>query len=804
MLASTGNADRQPFRLTPDPEFVYICPAQLDAYSKLFSAIHQQQHWLLLTGEPGTGKSLFLRRLQLDLANSGIAVRAFWNPLSSPMQLWEACCERLGLHVDPDQDVGALSAMLSDFGDNATSIVLLLDEADTIPTPVLESMASVVAECSGAKAEISVLFCGRPALQQRLEVLGIIPPIETHVSLDPLHTHEVAHFIRHQLRAQTGELEHQFSNAAVERIIVHCAGFPAQINALCSSALLQAEVEERVTITAEMIDALAAREWMKDDYLDTNNPSAPDAETNSAMEDDELRNIFDVLESTDTGHLEPFSGVFAAQQEPVDSIEIIHGFDDPSSVAHSDGPILGDLQKIDPGALPAQQTDEEATLRASDPDPGQLPKTPERTAPQQRPLQRRALSRGLAGLAMLLLLALPASNISIPHDRTTQAMTWIENASHDLLLWLDQTLQSWSPSSATLTAEPPPQESRLPSTDDTVTASTPTQENTAGAEPVMEPDPPAPANSLDGVKAVDRSARAQSPVLPEQDPTSAPRESAPRAEEQRIRSASATTRVTDPMVAPPIEKPDAIPGRIIDAGDATPIAEVESAITTSTEGSKLQTRLHSVAQITGREDGAILLAIESANLRTSEHEVQIRGLPKGASFSVGRLRNGVWIVSVEELSNIALTPAKNSDNEISLTLRLVRTRDRKEIQMVPVTVFVNAVADPPRLFVNAADGDQFTAIPIEIRTALSDNDGSERLSITVGGLPNSVKLSAGRRVNNKWVLASTDLAGLFMTPMAGAPSELALIVEAVATESANGHSAVTRRVLEIDVVLAKS
>ena len=112
MLASTHNADRQPFRLTPDPEFVYISPFQLDAYSRLFSAIHEQQECLLLTGDSGTGKTLFLRRLVLDLENAGIAVCAFWNPVSSPNQLWEACCERVGLNLNPSQNIDARSTLV--------------------------------------------------------------------------------------------------------------------------------------------------------------------------------------------------------------------------------------------------------------------------------------------------------------------------------------------------------------------------------------------------------------------------------------------------------------------------------------------------------------------------------------------------------------------------------------------------------------------------------------------------------------------------------------------------------------------
>ncbi len=270
MLASTSNLDRQPFRLTPDPKFVYISPAQLVAYSRLFRAIHKQQECLLLTGDPGTGKTLFLRRLLLDLENAGITVCAFWNPVSNAHQLWEACCKRIGLNVDPSQETDLRSALLGSLKENAASMALLLDEADAIPMLVLEAITSHFAACPGEKAAVSILLCGQPALETRLQILGLAASIATSIRLEPLHRQEIAHFIRHHLDAQAGDVEYQFSPEAVERIIAHCGGLPAQINTWCSGALLLAELEGQTTVTAEIIDELTADNWMASSSSPTN------------------------------------------------------------------------------------------------------------------------------------------------------------------------------------------------------------------------------------------------------------------------------------------------------------------------------------------------------------------------------------------------------------------------------------------------------------------------------------------------------------------------------------------------------
>lgn len=874
MLATTHNADRQPFRLTPDPEFVYISPDQLDAYSRLFSAIHKQQECLLLTGEPGTGKTLLLRRLLLDLENAGIAVCAFWNPISSASQLWEACCERIGLNVDPSQDTDVRSALLGNLRENATSMAVLLDEADAIPILVLESIASHFAACPGEKAAVSILLCGQRELQTRLRVLGATAPIATSITLEPLHRREIAHFIRHHLRAQAGKVEYQFSPEAVDRIVAHCGGLPALINALCSGALLLAELEKQTTVTAEMIDGLAADKWVGSGSPPTNGLFTQAVEAVTASENKKPRNLFDRLgelptsdpesraerplddpradrdtvhathpsDRTDTlfaeesrsqtpdpgteddlstndvlehaapleshgdGSSGPTSDGFEEYEESPDSITTGHDVDESAPMALSRAPRLGDFQSLDLIRHRPEQTGEATTfpaphqrLRAFDPDTAQVPTAEHLRAPPTQPSRRRRrlLATPLPWLALSLLLAVAAGSVYVSNDRVTQAMIWIEAARTDIATWL-----AWSPSRARI-ASKSPEESTRPPTDEDTAALSQTRETNSSAELTGHSELSTPATSAFEVEVSDRSPREHPPVLAQPAETYLPNGPAPRAEHQDTTLADAggaTMIAAVPPTPPPMQMPDPIAERSSTADDVTPIAEVP--VTTAPNGSNSQPRVKPASQIKGREDSAISLAIEPANLRASEYEVEIYGLPQGASLSVGHLTDGVWTVPVGEFSNIALTPEKNSDDDIPLTLRLVRTSDRREIQSVQTTVSVSAVADEPKLSVSAADGDQFTRIPIQVRTWLSDKDGSERLSLTVSGLPDSVKLSAGRRIDEKWILAPADLDGLFMTPMADSPSELRFAIEAVATESSNGDRAVARRQVELNVVPA--
>jgi T1SS-143 domain-containing protein len=99
-------------------------------------------------------------------------------------------------------------------------------------------------------------------------------------------------------------------------------------------------------------------------------------------------------------------------------------------------------------------------------------------------------------------------------------------------------------------------------------------------------------------------------------------------------------------------------------------------------------------------------------------------------------------------------------------------------------VFVDAVADKPDLEVKNASGDEDTVIALDIKTAVKDTDGSEKIdSVVIKGIPNGFTLSAGTKLpNGDWSLTSDQLANLKLTPPANWSGTLNLTVVSTAKE----------------------
>ena len=108
------------------------------------------------------------------------------------------------------------------------------------------------------------------------------------------------------------------------------------------------------------------------------------------------------------------------------------------------------------------------------------------------------------------------------------------------------------------------------------------------------------------------------------------------------------------------------------------------------------------------------------------------------------------------------------------------------------SLYTTGVEDGGNLAVNS--------FPLDIDAALVDTDGSESLSITVGGVPNGATLSAGTdNGNGTWTLVSDDLQGLAIKVDTDGVSDFDLTVTATSTEAASGDTSSTTATVTVDV-----
>ena len=241
-----------------------------------------------------------------------------------------------------------------------------------------------------------------------------------------------------------------------------------------------------------------------------------------------------------------------------------------------------------------------------------------------------------------------------------------------------------------------------------------------------------------------------------------------------------------------------------------------------------------INDVTGDEDTAIPLDI-TANLTDTDGSetlsVKIEGVPEGAVLTAGGqtlspLPDGSYVLSADDLADVAVTPPLHSDVDFNLSVTVTNTEnDGDSVTSEPfdLAVTVNAVADTPDLGVSDAIGDEDTDVPLSISPAeLVDTDGSETLSITISGVPDGASLSAGTdNGDGTWTFVDIyetsidpetgdevsalvssiedQLDGLKLTPPTDSNEDFNLTVTATATEAENQDQATNVQTIHVDM-----
>ncbi|MBX6422132.1 ExeA family protein [Thermosulfurimonas sp. F29] len=232
-----------PFRITPDTDYFYPSRAHKAALEALKYGILRREGFLVLTGEPGTGKTLLIRMLFRELPEEVVTAMVL-TPALGPEALFEAVLEDLEIRAS-----GSKEAMLKTFRDylfelsrRGRTLLLVIDEAQNLPPESLEELR-LLSNFETEKGKLlQILLSGQPALEEKLrspELAQLAQRITVWERLSPFSREEVADYVRFRL-ARAGGAGIVFSRGAEGELTRLSGGIPRVINKIMDRALLVA------------------------------------------------------------------------------------------------------------------------------------------------------------------------------------------------------------------------------------------------------------------------------------------------------------------------------------------------------------------------------------------------------------------------------------------------------------------------------------------------------------------------------------------------------------------------------------
>ncbi|RCK19144.1 hypothetical protein TH8_21080, partial [Thalassospira profundimaris] len=206
-----------------------------------------------------------------------------------------------------------------------------------------------------------------------------------------------------------------------------------------------------------------------------------------------------------------------------------------------------------------------------------------------------------------------------------------------------------------------------------------------------------------------------------------------------------------------------------------------------------------VSDASGNEDSAISLDISAGLGDASETlSVTISGVPDGATLSTGTDNgDGTWTLSAGDLDGLTITPPDDYSGSFDLNVTVTSTDGNDSASVNDtITVDVAGVADTPTLEVSDSSGDEGNSVPLDIDAAVTDS--SETLSITISGVPDGARLSAGtNNGDGSWTLGAAQLVGLTITAASDYSGTFELTVS---VQSRDGDdTATTTAILEVTI-----
>jgi type II secretory pathway predicted ATPase ExeA len=250
---------RRPFPTTPDHTCYYPATSHERALARLLRGLADGEGMLLLTGTPGTGKTLLCHCL-LDRLGSEVWSAFLTNSHGSACAgLLQSILYDLSLpHEDRSEQQMRLALtdhLLKAYAAGRRTI-LLIDEAQHLSPDQLEELRLLGnLEARSGKA-VQIVLIGQPDVLQTLagpKLAALRQRLLVRASLDPLDLQEAADYVLHHLRAAGGRPERIIDDEALELIARSTKGVPRLINQAGHQALSLAAEAGAATVDVEVV-----------------------------------------------------------------------------------------------------------------------------------------------------------------------------------------------------------------------------------------------------------------------------------------------------------------------------------------------------------------------------------------------------------------------------------------------------------------------------------------------------------------------------------------------------------------------
>lgn len=249
---------KQPFHITPDPEFLYLSPSHKEALGAIIYGIEQKKGFVTVTGAVGVGKTTILRSYLDTAEKDHLKIIYIFNSRLTFDALLKTIYRELGLPFESDdivEMVNRLYEVLIEEYRSGNTVVLVIDEAQNMPVDTLENVRMISNLETSQDKLIQIVLVGQPEFEQELDLerlRQLRQRIAIRSTILPLTKAESLEYIRFRLLKAGSNPDSVFDSRSLRAIAERAHGIPRVINILCDNALVTAFGYQRKPVSRKI------------------------------------------------------------------------------------------------------------------------------------------------------------------------------------------------------------------------------------------------------------------------------------------------------------------------------------------------------------------------------------------------------------------------------------------------------------------------------------------------------------------------------------------------------------------------
>ncbi len=258
-----------PFRLTPDPQFLYLSKHHARAKAYMESTIWFTDGFVVITGEIGSGKTTLIETFLKELEKDVVVAQINQTQVSA-IEFLQSVLVQFGFQpfrMKKAELLSTLNEFLVEQYANGRRVLLIVDEAQNLSNKVLEEIRLLSGVETTKEKVLRIILAGQPELNDKLNssmLIQLAQRIRLRFHLTALSKSDTSAYIQHRLEVAGSQGRQIFDPETYPLIFRYTGGIPRLVNTLCDTSMMAAFAQDRDVVKVEdMKAAIEELQWVE-------------------------------------------------------------------------------------------------------------------------------------------------------------------------------------------------------------------------------------------------------------------------------------------------------------------------------------------------------------------------------------------------------------------------------------------------------------------------------------------------------------------------------------------------------------